>query len=462
MTTINLKNSLSFKLFIVGFLILILMIPTGMIAILVNERESRQQEAIFEVSEKWGRQQVITGPVLSVPYRKLSESNIDGVKKTNETIAYAHFLPESLMIDGAVFPETRQRGIYEIVVYNTDLSVSGEFSFPDFSKWDIASDLILYDKAFISLGIPDVRGIKENIALGWNNEKLLFQPGLETNDVLATGVNAGVKIKKEEKGKKYNYNFKLALKGSSDLEFAPIGRVTEVKLASSWQDPSFQGAFLPNNYEINSDGFKADWKVLEINRSFPQSFLGAISLNNEAQTLPVNIEKMSSIAQVGGLHSNNFGVRLLIPADEYQKTVRALKYAIMMLSLTFLTLFFFEAMHKRRVHPLQYILIGLALSLFYVLLLSIAEHLGFNAAYLISVGATLGLITLYSKSIFSAWKPAIIEALILAFIYSFVFIILQLEDYALLVGALGVFVILAVVMYISRKINWYDTESENS
>jgi len=458
----TIKNSLSLKMFIIGFLVAILMIPTGMIAVLVNERENTQAAAIAEVSEKWGREQLVTGPILTVPYKKIIESNVNGQKKIDETIQYAHFLPDNLMVDGQIKPETRQRGIYEVAVYTAELSVGGQFSAPDFSKWEIAPETIMYDKAFISLGIPDMRGVKEEIILDWNGEKQAFRPGLESNEVLASGVTAFVKISRDEKAKKYKYGFNLVLNGSRDLNFSPIGKVTEVKLASTWLDPSFQGAFLPNSHELSDQGFKADWKVLELNRNFPQSFLGAMPIDQNAQADIRDFEKYATVSEAVNMQSSNFGVRLLITADEYQKTVRALKYAIMILGLTFLTLFFFEAMRKKQVHPLQYILIGLALSLFYVLLLSISEYLGFNQAYWISAAATVALITLYSKSVFGAWKPALIESLLLLFIYSFIFVILQLKDYSLLVGSLGLFVILAVVMFVSRKIDWYNMNAEKS
>ncbi|HOZ37055.1 MAG TPA: inner membrane CreD family protein, partial [bacterium] len=167
-------------------------------------------------------------------------------------------------------------------------------------------------------------------------------------------------------------------------------------------------------------------------------------------------KKKSSDYETGSLNQSDFGVRLLIPADEYQATVRALKYAIMLLCLTFLVLFFYEAMRGVRVHPLQYILIGLALALFYLLLLSLSEYLGFKTAYLISALAITGLITLYSKSIFKTWRRALLETMILVLVYGFIFVILQLEDYSLLVGSLGLLVILSLVMFVSRRIDWYN------
>lgn len=436
------------------------MIPTGMIAVLVNEREGRQEKAFQEISEKWGRAQNITGPVLTVPYKKIFESMVGNEKKVDEVLRYTHFLPERLNVEGVVNPEIRKRGIYEAVVYRAELIISGEFISPDFSKWEIAPDDIMYDKAFVSLGIPDMRGVKENINLKWNNKEYAFKPGVETNDIFSSGVNSSVVVNKDDKAKKYDFSLKLALNGSRDLHFTPIGKETNVKLTSEWPDPSFQGAFLPNTHDINDQGFTASWKVLELNRNFPQSFLGALSRDSNVPMIQERFDKFSPpILQHNSFSSTDFGVRLLVVADEYQKTVRALKYSIMLLSLTFLVLFFFEALNKKRVHPLQYILIGLSLSLFYVLLLSIAEHLGFNCAYFISVFSIVGLITLYSKSVFKVWKPAMIEALILFFIYDFIYVILQLEDYSLLVGAIGLFVILSIVMYVSRKIDWYNINS---
>lgn len=449
----NFKSSLSLKLFVIGFLIVILMIPIGMIAFLTNERESRQEEAFREVSGKWGNEQTITGPILSIPYKDKVERTTSEGTVIDETIRYAHFLPEELNIKGVVDPEKRKRGIYEVVVYNAKLEISGRFLAPDFSKWDIAKDDILYKQAFVTLGIPDTRGIKEVRDLEFGNKKYAFNPGVKTNDVVALGINADVDL--SQNNDKQNFKINISLNGSRDIYFSPLGRSTQVELSSAWSDPSFQGAFLPENHTINEAGFTAKWKVLELNRSFPQKFLGSIGAVEPVMPIEYN-EKMPAVSQAGAINQSNFGVRLLVLADEYQETVRALKYAIMLLCLTFLVLFFYEAMRGVRVHPLQYILIGLALALFYLLLLSISEYVGFKVAYLVSALTIISLITLYSKSIFKAWRPAWLEALILAFVYGFIFVILQLEDYSLLVGSLGLLAILSLVMLVSRKIDWYN------
>lgn len=449
----NIKSSLSLKLFVIGFLIAILMIPIGIIAFLTDERESRQDEAFREVSGKWGNEQTITGPILSIPYKDKVERTTGEGTVIDETILYAHFLPKELNIKGKIDPAKRKRGIYEVVVYNANLEISGRFLAPDFSKWDIAKDDILYKQAFVTLGIPDMRGIKEILDLEWGNKKHAFNPGVKTSDVVATGINADIDLSQNNNDSQ-NFKITLSLNGSRDLYFAPLGRSTQAELSSAWSDPSFQGSFLPESHTINEAGFTAAWKVLELNRSFPQRFLGHLGAV-EPITQPNYSEKMPVISQAGIINQSNFGVRLLVPADEYQETVRALKYAIMLLSLTFLVLFFYEAMRGVRVHPLQYILIGLALALFYLLLLSISEYLGFKTAYLLSALTIIGLITLYSKSIFKAWRPALLEALILVFVYGFIFVILQLEDYSLLVGSLGLLAILSLVMLVSRRIDWY-------
>lgn len=448
----NFKSSLSLKLFVIGFLILILMIPIGMIAFLANERENRQENVFREISGKWGNEQIITGPILSVPYKDKVERIAGEVVVIDEVVRFAHFLPEDLNISGVINPEKRKRGIYEVAVYNADLELSGHFLAPDFSKWDIAEDDILYDQAFVTLGIPDTRGIKENVFLEWDGEKYAFGPGVKNNDVVGVGISTDIDLG-AGKDKESSFKIALSLNGSRDISFSPLGRTTEVELSSDWTGPSFQGAFLPEESSINESGFSANWKVLELNRGFPQKFLGSIA--------PLDLKqyeyerKAQTLYHLGAINQSNFGVRLLIMADEYQETERALKYAIMLLVLTFLVLFFYEAKRSVQVHPLQYILIGMALALFYLLLLSLSEYIGFKSAYLISTFSITVLITLYSKSIFKAWRHAFLEALILLFIYGFIFVILQLEDYALLAGSLGLLVILSILMFVSRKIDWY-------
>ncbi len=455
----QIKNNVFLKLIAIGFLMLVFMIPTGMIKNLVNEREWRNEDAVVEVSSKWGNKQTIVGPILTVPYKKLVESKDE---KIIEVIKYAHFLPDTLNISGDLESEILSRGIYDVVVYNTNLSFGGKFSQPSFDEFNIDSADVMWGDAIVSIGIPDVRGINENIKISWDDETLDAKPGLGVNIYLGgeninrynpgklvmieepmlktggSGVNTRVVLGNDAL-KKYVFSFDISLNGSQDLNFVPIGKETNLELRSSWKSPSFMGSFLPDERALSDEGFTASWKILEYNRSLPQQWLGDNTQD---------------------FNSSKFGVNLFVPVDEYQKNTRSIKYASMLIALTFLIFFFAEAMNKIKVHPIQYILVGLAIVLFFSLLLSLSEHMSFNIAYLISAHVTAIMITVYSKHILKNRRLTLLQGGILGLVYLFIFTIIQLEDYALLVGSIGLFVILAIVMYISRKINWYDLGSK--
>jgi len=366
------KNSLSVRLLSVGFMILILMIPSSMIESLIRERQYRSDDAKREVSSVWGEIQTISGPVLTIPYKK---TYVNEDKKLYTQIEYAHFLPENLTINSEIEHEKRHRGIFDVVVYTTDMKFSGNFTAIDFSEWNIDDENILWNEAYVAVGITDMRGIKNKMLLKWNNENFSFNPGLETNDIIATGVSTRINIKNKDENA-FSYNIKL--RGSEELYFIPLGKTTDVIMKSTWADPKFQGAYLPEKHNISKAGFDANWKVLHLNRNYPQKWLNAQYKVEESK----------------------FGVNLIIPVDHYQKSTRSAKYAIMIIAFTFLIFFFVEVLNKKRIHPIQYLLVGLALIIFYALLLAFSEHISFNFAYLISGSSTIILITLYSLSIF--------------------------------------------------------------
>ncbi|MEA2113611.1 MAG: cell envelope integrity protein CreD, partial [Patescibacteria group bacterium] len=382
---------------------------------------------------------------------------------------YAHFLPETLLIDGTIEPQVRSRGIFDAVVYSSEINFSGKFARPNISDLGIKDIGTDWNNAFVSVGISDTRGIGNELKLDWNNAEIEFNPGVQTNDVIRPvgsnyemapyeGSRLGMKILsapdqsirmdieqglgisaplpasiKNKNADGYEFSFKLNLNGSRDLHFIPVGKTTEISLKSDWDKPSFGGAFLPDTRTVADDGFEASWKILDLNRGYPQSWLGSAY----------------------NIYSSASGVKLLAGIDGYAKSTRSVKYALLIVVLTFLVFFFAEVFNRKKVHPIQYILVGLAIVLFYALLVSISEIIGFGWAYLISSAATIGLIALYSKSVLTNVKMAIIQGLILSFLYLFVYIILQLEDYALLIGSVLLFSILAVLMYLSRKVDWY-------
>lgn len=430
-----LKNNIYFKIGTIVIITLLLLIPASMIRSLIIERESTQNEAIREVSSKWGEEQTISGPLISIPYyRYIKEfSRKDSTEKIVQIKEFIHILPTELNISGNINPEKRYRGIYEIVVYNSKLSISGAFNNIDLASLDIQPRNILFDKAEFVIGINDLRGIEEQVILNWNDQNIAFNPGVSSNDVVMTGINALLNLDLKDSSA-YNFSLELDLKGSQLLYFTPVGRVTNINLRSEWPNPSFKGAFLPDSREVSEKGFVANWNVLHLNRNFPQIWLG-------------NRHSISD---------SSFGIDLLLPVDNYQKSYRSIRYAILFIGFTFLTFFFIEVLNKVFIHPIQYILVGIALIVFYSLLLSISEYLKYNLAFIVSAISTLALIAGYVQAILKSGKLTLLISGILTVLYSFIFTIIQLQDYALLIGSIGIFIILGLVMYFSRKIDWYN------
>ena len=423
-------QSVTFKLIIIGLLILIMLIPGAMIRNLISEREQTQLDVISEIGSKWGYGQTINGPVLSIPYYHYIEQD----DKQYREIRFAHFLPGELVVDADITPEIRYRGIYKTVVYNTMLKISGSFDFPDTDKLKIERSLVLMDDALLQVGITDMRGIQQVLPFEWNQQELEVEPGIPTGDISGSGFH--VKISLEERDR-FDFQFELNLNGSDHLYFVPVGKSTNIRMKSSWRHPRFDGAFLPDKRDISDDGFEASWNVLHLNRNYPQSWKGSAYHTEESA----------------------FGCFLILPVDQYQKTMRSAKYAIMFIALTFMIFFFVEILNRRRIHPVQYLLVGLSISIFYVLLLSLGEQIGFNLSYLISGVGIVGLITAYAASIFRHLKLTMILGICLVLLYVFLFILIQLQDYALLLGSIGLFVAMGLIMYTSRNVDWYSTTS---
>lgn len=424
------RNSVTLKLITITVLMLLLLIPSSMIKSVISERETLNSEAINEVSSKWANAQQINGPILTIPviYEYIEEE-----KKVLKT-RYWHILPEDLTINGKIDPEKLRRGIYEVVVYKSNLSIAGAFSLdkeidqPDFKE-------IKYDQAFLTIGISDLRGIEDQIMVKWGGQILKTQPGSKIPDMVYAGVTIPLPNIDDDGKSIIDFNFNLNLQGSQNISFVPLGSTTNVNINSNWPSPSFNGNFLPDSRALSEEGFKAAWKILQLNRNFPQSWIGQHQY-----------EKMKNAS---------FGIDLILPLDDYQKSMRSAKYAVMTIALTFLIFFLVEILNGRKIHPFQYALVGLALCLFYVLLISISEHSNFNLAYGISSFSIIMMITLYSLSVFKDPKLTALLVVVLTGIYGFLFITLQMADYALLMGSAGLTLILGATMYFTRNINWY-------
>lgn len=428
-TTDFIRNSATIKIVTIGVLVLVLLIPSSMIFSLISERESRKETVVQEISQKWGGRQCITGPFFILPYKSYYEDEDNRVKYN---IHHLHLLPEKVDIFCEIKPHIRYRSIYEAVLYDSKIAVNGNFAIPNLSQFNISPDDVLWDRTIFSIGITDMKGIKENIIIRFNNQDFKATPGLKTNDIASSGVKALIPLSQTNKNNLFS--FRIDLNGSNQLHFTPVGETTLLSIKSSWPSPSFNGSFLPSNREITNEGFTADWEVLHFNRNYPQFWKGS----------HYNVDQSS------------FGVELIITADLYQKTMRISKYSTLFIIFTFAAFFFSEIINGKRVHPFQYLLIGLAVILFYVLLLSISEHLNFDIAYLISAAAITITITGYSKGILKSNYFTLTVCGILTILYSYFYIVLQLEDYALLMGSIGLFIMLTAVMYLTRKIDWYN------
>jgi inner membrane protein len=429
------KNKLVIKAFFIGFLILALLIPTFFIMFLVTDREQRRKEVVQEVSSKWAGAQTVIGPFLMIPYYE------EQTNKANQVITnkkYLYLLPDELNINGKILPQIRHRSIFKVPVYNSSLQMTGKFKIAKPDKLPVAMAALHFEDAVVCMGITDFKGIGENLQLKWNDIACNFETGLPDIDWMKEGISNPLKLTADELvNGTSNFSINLSLKGSESLYVTPLGSNTKVHFESEWPNPAFDGKYLPDTNTVSNKGFAADWKILQFNRSYPQYFTNSSHY---------------SIAE------SAFGINLLQPVDAYGQTMRSVKYAVLIIALTFFVYFFLEIYYRRSVHPLQYILIGFALVIFYTLLLSISEYLQFAQAYLISAAATVLLISWYTKGIFKQWPIVLLFAFILSLLYIFIYVIIQLQDDALLFGSIGLFVLLTIIMYFSRKVNWNNEE----
>lgn len=420
------KDKLLIKGLLIGLMALLLLIPTFFVQNLIKEREQRHKEAFWEVSSKWANRQTITGPVLVIPYYEVIYNNNNAATLVKKR---AYILPDKLTIASKVKPEKRYRGIYEVMLYSSDIAINGKFNELSFDQLKIDPARLLLHEAFICVGLTDVKGLKEEMKFAWNDSSITLNPSTIVGDsVLKEAFTAPVNI---TAGKAFSFSSMISVNGSEQLLFSPVGKETTVTLSSSWPDPSFTGGQLPD-HNITDSGFVATWKSFSHTRAFPQAWKD----------------------DTYNLESSSFGADFFIPVNGYQKTMRSIKYAILCILLTFAAFFIIETVNKKSVHPFQYALIGLALVLFYTLLLSVSEYTGFNTAYIIASVATTGLIAWFVKGILQSSRYTSVLSVVLVLLYSYVFTILQLQDYSLLLGSIGLFLTLAVIMHFSKRIQW--------
>lgn len=424
-------QSLTIKMGMLVFLGLLFLIPLQMIKSVILERQKNSDSVRSEISDQWALRQYVTGPVLNIPVKSIP-------KNKDEKVSFQtwHILPEQLEIKGEIFPEIRHRGIYKAVVYDSRLDLSGEFFIPD--SQTIQDYEILWKAAYYTLGISDNRGIKGNVKIETDSSEYEAVPGVKDTDLFNSGVTFIPAIK--ESIGSHSFRISLNLSGSESLFFIPVGKTTKTIISSTWDSPSFTGRFLPTERTINRSGFNAEWLVTNLNRNFPQSWIG-----NEYN-----------------INENYFGVDLFLTVDHYQKALRCVKYGLLFIALTFMVLIFLELTSEDKIHIFNYFLIALALALFFSLLTAFSEHLGFNLAYFLSSLATIMMLTFFTRSFFTKRNAVFIVSGLLVFLYAFIYIILSLNDFAFLAGNIGLFVLLAIVMGFSGKIDLFKKEGTDN
>ena len=413
------------KIILIGLLSVILLIPQQIILHVVSERNATSLEAEEEVEQRWSASQRVIGPVVRIPGKKNTAKDI-------------YLLPEELRVKGDVRTENRHRGNFDVTVYTADLTLDGSLQLPNLSDYvDSVYDLT---KAEVLISLSDFRGLSENVVLHVNGHEYTMKSDKDVE--LGSVLCCRVPIEELRDTTPVPYSVRLPLKGSESLMFLPIGNSTSVELTSNCATPSFQGNFLPDERTVADSGFAATWKVLAINRDFGQSVTRWCEYGDD-------------VSHSVSMHKNEFGVMMKVPVMQYQQTTRTVKYAYLFIFLTFATVFFVEYRRQTPIHPVQYLLIGVALLVFYALLLSFCEHIPFLWSYIIAMLMTVALITGYLAGILKIRKTALLVGALLLTFYIFLYVLLQLETYALLFGSLGIFVILAVLMYVSLKVKWY-------
>jgi inner membrane protein len=431
-----LKESVTVKLFFIGGLMLALLIPSFLIQDLIKERTNRQDEVEKDISDQWSGPQLIQGPVLVIPYkRQFTQKDANNKDQLKEVIENLYVLPEALNMKAAVNSEILHRGMFETVVYNTQVKVWGNFK-AELAKQGINPTQLLADKAKLTFSISDLKGLKTNPVIKAGGQSAQAEPVFNEKGLFRAGLQSGINITGMA-DKSIPFDFVLDLKGSQELQFLHTGKTTDVAVSGNWKTPSFDGRSLPDHRQVDDKGYTANWRMLYLDRPFAQQWAANDTLLN-------NMDQHKDAI---------FGVKLKVPVDQYQKTMRTSKYAILIILLTFISLFLTEMISKQRVHVFNYVLIGAAMIIYYTLLLSFSEQIGYDLAYLIASAATIILVATFIASLLNR-KPAILFAIILTIFYVFIYVIIQLEDLALLIGSIALFIIVSALMYFSRKINW--------
>ncbi len=422
------------KLFSIGLLTVVMIVPLLMLALLNDERRGRAAEAAQSVAQGWGAEQTVAGPFLVVPWTAPERRDAEGRLLEDARTGLAVLLPETLEAAIDADGEARKRGIFEVPVYAARLSIAGAFDPAAAAEAAPADATFAWDAAWLALGLADTRGLSGDLSIELAGQTLAaLRPGTSIQ-AFPSGVNAKAGAAARP-GAALPFAISGGARGLNRLAFVPAGETTRLSIKSDWPHPSFDGAFLPESSTLRPDGFDASWSVSFLARPFPQAWTdGAIG--------------------AGDLASSAMGVSFYQPVDHYQLVERALKYAVLFVGLAFLAFFLIEMVAGARIHVVQYLLAGAAQVIFYLLLLALAEQIGFAPAYAVAAAACAILTALYAWAITRRLALGLTVLAALTALYGLLYALLNEEDYALLTGGLAAFAALALTMFLTRRIDW--------
>jgi len=442
--TSRITSSGGFKITMLIILILLLLIPISMIRSLVNERSYRANSAEASIMEAWGSQLVLYGPVIRIPVVEREEITTRTERDGDKTeIVFRNralwITPKNVNISANFSAERKRRGIFSVALFSGDVSISGDFTFERVTGELKQNQTIYPEQAEIIVGLANQKGIRRVIKADWNGSELFFKPG-NRNFLPGSSGDYGMNAVSSFNMEGINtFDLQFAVQGGKSIRALPIGETTQARIRSDWPSPSFQGGFLPTTYTLSESGFDAQWEISYLSRSIPLFWFTGERGEYEGRM---------------HLQQELFGADFFKPLDHYALNERAVKYAILFLVIPFITLFFLEVFSRKSIHPAQYLLAGLANVIFYLLLLSISEHLSFSFAYLIAGSALTCMMTLYARSLLETWARSAYMGLVMALLYLILYLTLNAEDWALLIGSVVAFFICGVVMYLTRKLDW--------
>lgn len=448
-------RSAGLRFIVVGVLTILMFIPLNLVSGVVQERARYSDETVESISREWGGQQLISGPLLVIPvteevtYQRKREA-IDPVtgrtirdeknfivfEHFEETVTEArapiHLYPNRFDMDVTTRTQTRHRGIFAVPVFTADLALDFDFDTSTVGTVLREKETALWDKAELRIFLSSNRALRGDATLVTGARTLPLEP------IAQSEKGTGIVSKIGDPRALAELGLTLSLNGAQDFGIAAVGRTSRLSMTSDWPDPSFFGDFLPDSSDISADGFTANWTVPHLARSLPQ-----VSRENH---------------DLAARKTTTMRVRYLTPNDFYQKAWRSARYGILFIALTFLTILLLDRASERPAHPVQYLMVGLAQSVFVLLMVAYAEQFGFSLAYLVASGATIGLLTLFGATALKLGRRTILLTGVLVTVYAVLFLILQSADYALLAGSTLAFVALALTMWLTRNEDWHGPE----